>query len=179
MTTTPPSSIRVEQTFDLSAHACAEASLMAYLDQIGRALDPPLPGARLWSDLVRAYDARRGRARVPLPHPMRVRLCSLPAFNNDDPSVFWLRSVDPAHRQDSNGPLRYREGGPLELRISEPLYWKPGPDFCAWLERTPGIACAVTIAFIIVIHPPQPPTQTKKRTTTAINKLTSLLLQDF
>ena len=187
--TNVPHAVRVEQTFDLSAHACADASLVAYLNQLGNALEPPLPGARLWSDLICAYDHRRGRARVPLPHPIRVRLCSLPtdtSFGPDD-GALWLRAVDAAHRQDSNETLRCRAGAPLELRVSEPQFWKPGPDLCAqrlFHERTPGIACAVTIgltAFILVATTATTnhTTAKKRATRRMVDTLTNLLLTDF
>ena len=146
-----PCAVSVEQAFDLtSAHVCtAEAALVAYLDGLGGALQPPLPGARLWAELVRAYRPAQGRARIRLPHPLRLRLCSLPAdrcFGDD--GLFWVRAADPAYRQDDAAGLCFR--GALELRLTEPRFWRPGPDLGThdgrFLERTPGVACAAIIA---------------------------------
>ena len=192
-----PCAVSVEQAFDLtSAHACtAEAALVAYLDGLGGALQPPLPGARLWAELVRAYRPAQGRGRIRLPHPLRLRLCSVPTDRCFGPSDgFWVRAADPAYRQDADG-LCFR--GAIELRLTEPRFWRPGPDLGThdgrFLERTPGVACSVIIALPALhpissssSHPPQQPLPPKPKKASSLRNvreavvgtLTSLLQLD-
>ena len=132
----------------------SEEGLRACLQGIAAAMRPPLePWTRLWhllagQDAVEEEDGVRVR-RVPLPHPLLLRLCvneTSALFSKADGMC--LRAANPDRRQDFAG-LFY--DGEIELSLSNAA-WRPATASDASLFADSKGPCRATLALRRLCH---------------------------